>query len=290
MFALAFLYLLLVAALLIHRDQEQEVTPFERTVLTVGLVALWPVFVGEAAVGILARDRSKPLRPALTRAVVVALFPPYRLGTPDPRTGRVWLPRLGWQIPGKPLQKRLEATFGGPLLVFAFLILPMLAVEYVWVEEVRSRPAVALALHIGVSTIWVAFALEFILESSVATNPFRYACDRWLDLAIVILPMLEFVLTKWVDAAPVARLLRLGRALSPDQIARHHQLYRLRGTMGKAWQAFLLLGGVHRLFGVKPEKRIRQIEVQIAELEEQIAELRQQADDLRRTVRSPQTT
>jgi hypothetical protein len=290
MFALAFLYLLFVAGLLIHRDQEQEVTPIERTVLTVGLVAIWPVFVGEAAVGILARDRSKPLRPALTRAIVVALFPPYRMGTPDPRTGLVWLPRLGWQVPGKPLQKRLEAAFGGPLLVFAFLILPMLAVEYFWVEEVRSRPALALALHIGVSVIWVGFALEFILESSVAPNPFRYACDRWLDLAIVILPMLEFVLTKWVDAAPIARLLRLGPALSPDQLARHHQLYRLRGMMGKAWQAFLLLGGVHRLFGAKPEKRILQIEAQIADLEEQIAELRQRADNLRATVQSPQTT
>jgi hypothetical protein len=289
MFALAFLYLLLVAGL-IHRAQEQEVTLFELTVLTVGLVALWPVFVVEAAIGILARDRSKPLRPALTRAIVVALFPPYRMGTPDPWTGLVWLPWLGWQIPGKPLYKRLEAAFGGPMLVFAFLILPMLAVEYFGVEEVRSRPAVALALHIGVSVIWVAFALEFILESSVAPNPFRHACDRWLDVAIVTLPMLEFVLTKWVDAAPIARLFRLGRALSPEQLARLQQLYRLRGMMGKAWQAFLLLGGVHRLLGAKPEKRIQQIEAQIADLEEQIADLRHQADDLRAALRSPQTT
>jgi hypothetical protein len=102
--------------------------------------------------------------------------------------------------------------------------------------------------------------------------------------------MLEFVLTKWVDAAPIARLLRLGPALSPDRLARHHQLYRLRGMMGKAWQAFLLLGGLHRLFGAKPEKRIQQIEARIADLEEQIAELRQRADNLRATVQSPQTT
>jgi hypothetical protein len=162
-------------------------------------------------------------------------------------------------------------------------VLPVLAVEYFGVEEVRSNPGVALALHIGVAVIWVAFALEFILESSVAPSPFRHACDRWLDAAIVTLPMLEFVLTKWVDAAPIARLLRLGRALSPEQLGRLQQLYRLRGMMGKAWQAFLLLGGVHRILGAKPERRIRQLEEQIADLEDQIAELRQQADDLRTT-------
>ncbi len=34
--------------------------------------------------------------------------------------------------------------------------------------------------------------------------------ERWIDVAIVVIPMLEFV-TKWMDLAPLARLLRLGR-------------------------------------------------------------------------------
>ena len=96
--------------------------------------------------------------------------------------------------------------------------------------------------------------------------------------------MLEFILTKWVDAAPLARLLRLGRALSPDQIVRMQRLYRLQGLATKAWHALLLLEGVARLLGQTPEKRLAKVEERIAEVEEEIAELRKDADELQKLI------
>src|SRR5262249_38735301 len=112
-------------------------------------------------------------------------------------------------------------------------------------------------------------------------KPFAFAADRWLDVTIVVLPMLEFFLTKWVDAAPLARLLRLGRALSPGQIARMQRLYRLQGVATKAWHALLLLEGVARLFGQTPEKRLARVEEKIAEVEEELDELRKDAASLK---------
>src|SRR5262249_19674588 len=139
-------------------------------------------------------------------------------------------------------------------------------------------------LHLGVAVIWVAFATEFVLESSAAPDPLAHAKERWLDLAIVVLPMLEFVLTKWVDAAPLARLLRLGRALSPEQLGGLARVYRLRGLVTKSWQAFLLLGGVGRLLGNADARRLRAVESEIADLEERLAELHKEADGLRAKV------
>jgi voltage-gated potassium channel len=280
MFALAAAFLLLVAGL-IHRAQQPQVTDLELTIISVGLAALWPLFVGEAVVGVLRRDRSKPLRPVLLRAVLVALLPPFRMALTDPRTEMIWLPGLGWQPPGKDLYTRLERAFGGPMIVFALLILPVLGLEYFQAEEIRENPGLALALHVGVAVIWVAFAVEFVLLASAAPHPLTYAQEKWLDLAIVVLPMLEFALSRWVDAAPLARLLRLGRALSPEQISGMQRMYRLRGLAMKGWQAFLILGGLGRLIGDADRKRLKEIEDRIAALEDELVGLRKEAAELR---------
>jgi hypothetical protein len=280
MFVLAFVYLLLVAGL-IHRATGKTVAQIEVDVMYVGLVALWPVFVAEAVWGASRRDPAVPRRPVVLRALLVAVMPPWRMALADPRTGLVWVPRLGWQPPGKELFKRLDRAFGGPMLLFAFLILPILVLEYLRGDHVRDTVALALALDLGIAVVWMAFATEFVFKASAHPRPFEFARERWLDVAIVVLPMLEFVLTRWVDAAPLARLLRAGRALSPEQFARMQRLYRLQGLATKAWHAFLLLGGISRLIGYTPEKRLAQLEEQIADLEDQLKDARAEADALR---------
>lgn len=289
MFWLAAADLLLIAGL-IHRAQQPQVTQIELNIMLVGLAVLWPVFLSEQMFGIVRRNRPRPLRPVVLRAVLVMFFPPFRMGTPDPRTGLTWLPRLGWQVPDKNLYTRIDRAFSGPMIVFALLILPVLGLEFFRAEQVRSDPNLALALHLSVAVIWVAFATEFILESSTAPKPIQHIREKWLDAAIVILPMLEFVLTKVVDAAPLARLLRLGRALSPEQITAMQRVYRLRGLLTKGWQSFLVLGGMNRLLGHAEERRLRVVEREIVDLEERLAELRSEAEELKEKIRQREST
>lgn len=280
MFVLSFLYLLVVAGL-IHRATTGTVTGFELDVMSVGLAFLWPVFVAEAVWQVYRRDPAARRGPVVWRAVLVVLMPPWRMALTDSRTGLVWVPRIGWQRPGKELFRRLELAFSGPMLLFAFLILPLLLFEYLQAEQVKEHPALALGLDVGIAVIWVAFATEFIFKASAHPKPFRFAKERWLDVAIVVLPMLEYVLVHWVEAAPLARLLRLGRAISPEQIARMQRLYRLQGLATKAWHALLLIESVARLLGQTPEKRLAKLEEKIAELEEELADLRRDADTVR---------
>ncbi|MCI0702100.1 MAG: hypothetical protein L0241_13535 [Planctomycetia bacterium] len=280
MFVLAFVYLIGVAGL-IHRAPSKSVTQWELDAMYVGLVALWPIFAVEALWSLWRRDRSKRTKPVLLRAILVMFMPPWRLALTDSRTNLIWIPRLGWQSPGKELFKRLERAFGVPMLLFAFMILPILLLEYLRGDLVRDTHALTLALDIGIAVVWLAFATEFVLKASAHPKPFQFAQDRWLDVAIVVLPMLEFVLTRWVDIAPLARLLRAGRALSPEQIARMQRLYRLQGVATKAWHALLLLEGVRRLLGNTPEKRLAKLEEHIEDLEEQLKETRHEADEMR---------
>ena len=282
MFWVAFLHLLLVAGF-VHRAHHPEATRFEIQIMGYGLLVLWPVIVLETWVAFLIRDRAvRPRRSTLVRAIWITFVPPLRMGMPCPFTGRLWLPRWGWCERGKCLEDRLDRAFHKPMLVFAILILPVLALEFTRVADVRSSPSLALTLHISVAVIWVAFAVELAVKVSAARRPVRYCKERWLDLAIVVLPMLEFALTALADAAFLSRLLRLSRAASPEQLARLGQMYRLRGLITKGWRAVLVLRLVAKLTGNTPQKQLRKLEEQIADAEIALAELKAQADELRK--------
>lgn len=283
MFVLGFVYLLGIAGI-VHRAPQERVLPAEVIVMSWVLLVLWPLFVTEAVFALLYRSSEVSLRTAIGRVILVALVPPARMAWVNPVTNQIWLPWWGWRSPGRALVKSLDKVFGGPMLLFAFLILPVLAIEYTQPDLVKETPWLGLALDIGIAVIWVAFAVEFVLKVSAAPSSWRHVRERWLDLAIVGLPMLEFVLTRWVDVAPLARLFRLGRAIGPQQLGPLSRAYRLRALLMKGWHAFLLLDAMARITGNTPEKRLRKVEESIVDLEEQMAELQKEAEDLRKKI------
>lgn len=288
MFWIAFLHLLLLSGLALRAGHAQATRP-ELWVISVGLCVLWPLIAAEAWVAVLIRDRAaRPLRPTVVRAVTITLVPPLRMGMPDPWTGRLWLPSWGWCERGKALEDRLDRAFHKPMLAFAVLILPVLGLEFVRAEEVRSSPILALLLDASVAVIWVAFATEFAIKVSAGRHPLVYCKERWIDLAIVVLPLLEFALSTLADAAPLARLLRLTRAVAPEQLARMGQMYRLRGLLMKGWRALLVMRVVTNLTGNTPERQLRKLEAQIAEAEAVLADLRNQSEELRRQCGPPE--
>lgn len=282
MFWLAFIDLLLIAGI-VHRANHPTALRTELAIIFFGHFALWPIIVIETWIAFAIRDRAlRPWFPTLIRSLIITIVPPMRMGMPCPFTGDLWIPKFGWCERGKVLEDRLERAFHKPMLVFALLILPPLAFEFFRADEVKSNHWLALALHISVAVIWVAFATEFIIKVSAVRRPFKYCRERWIDLAIVILPMLESILTAWADAAPLARLLRLSRAVAPDQLARMGQVYRLRGLLVKGWRAVLVLRVVAKLTGNTEEKQLRKLESEIAEAEAAIAILKSQAEELRK--------
>ena len=278
LFWLAFAYLLTVAGV-IHRAHQADISNFEEWVLAVSLMVLWPLFLAEAIYTARRRHESQPRGRVIRRAILVSLFPPLRMGLRHPMNGLVWLPRLGWRVPGKDLLAKLDHIFRVPMLVFAFLILPVLGFEYVASERANANSWFLLALHISIAAIWVAFAVEFILKFSVAPQPVLYVKEKWVDLAIVVLPALEFVLTYWANSALLARLLRLTRA--SDQLSKYGRLYRMRGLMMKGWHAILTMRAMSRLLGRTLEIELKQNDEAIATLEEELAHLREHSEQLR---------
>jgi voltage-gated potassium channel len=179
---------------------------------------------------------------------------------------------MGWRPVDADLRRALERGFGLPMIGFALLVLPLFALEYYWAEAVRAHPALALGLDIGTAVIWLAFAVELVLMASVSERPLHYCFLHWIDVAIVLLPVVEVL--------PALRLLRLGRSLRLEPLLRWGQLLRLRALAARGWRALLVLQVVQRLAGRSPEHQLNQLRDLLRAKEEEVAQLRREIREL----------
>lgn len=272
MFFLAVLFLIVLAGL-IHRYPRLEPTDPERYLILGGLAVLWLIFLLEAGLRFRLRDRNRPSWKQLLAATAGTLLPPLRMGCRSQvRPNHIWLPGVGWQEINNRLRRTLERVFSVPMIVFALLVLPLLAVEYYAAETIRAEPILALWLDIGTSVIWLAFAIELILMVAVSDRPWRYCFLHWIDVAIVLMPVVELL--------PLFRLLRLGRVLRLEELLRWGRLYRLRALVARGWRAFLLLQIVQRLTGRSLEHQRKQLQGLLQAKEEEMADLRREIKEL----------
>ena len=272
-FFLAVAFLILTAGV-IHRLGHAGLTDFEADVLVWGLLLLWPMFVLEGLLRLLAcRPPGSGLGRRLSAFLGVCVFPAIRMGgRAYADAGKCWLPGPGWVVVDQRLRGRLERLISVPMVIIALLMLPLLAMEYFWLEQVRAHFALSLVLDIGTSIVWLAFALEFIVMVSMANDRTRYCLHNWMNLAVVCLPL--------VDVLPILRLVRLTGFLELQQLGRLSRLYRLRGLLARTWRAVLLLEMIQRLRGRYREKHLQRLKELLNARQEEIAELREEIAEL----------
>lgn len=262
----------------IHRLGHIAVTGVEGHALFWGLVLLWPVFILEALLRLVACRRSGlSWRGRLAGLAAVVAFPPLRLGGRSYADAeKIWLPCLGWTTVDHHLRTRLEHFCSVPMIIIAVLVLPFLALEYFWLEQVRSHFLLSLLLDLGSSIIWLAFALELIIMVAVADSKLLYCLKHWIDVAVVLLPLIDFL--------PLLRLTRLIGVLEIQGVGRLSRLYRLRGLLSRGWRAVLLLEMIQRLFGPYRENRLGRLRKLLAAREDEIVDLRREIAELESTL------
>jgi voltage-gated potassium channel len=272
MFFLALAFLVVLAGL-IHRFPRLDRVGLEMYLILGTLAVLWLVFLVEAAIRFRLRDTGRPAWRALVGVAVVALLPPLRLGCRSQvRPEHLWLPGLGWSPIDAALRRKLERWFSVPMICFALLVLPLFAIEYYWAAEIRSEPLLGWWLDVGTSVIWLAFTVELIVMVAVSERPVRYCFVHWIDVAIVLLPVVEVL--------PLFRMLRLGRVMRLEQLLRWGRLHRVHALVTRGWRALLLLQLVQRLTGRSPEHRLRQLRELLQAREEELADVRREIAEL----------
>jgi hypothetical protein len=254
--------------LTLHFYEHAQDGPFLFIALA-GLIATWPLFWIE---GVRAWRHGWANRKSLLWAT---LLPPLRLGVRDPRANaQIWFPRFGWRTLSPALQADVTHALSQPMLAVSILVLPVIVIE-VWLHDWMATDArIRLANQFATALIWWAFTIEFVVMVSITEKRLDYVKKHWLDLAIILLPLLAFL-----------RAVQLGRLLRLNNLTKTARMYKLRGVAMRTYRALLLVEAVRRLLQGTPERRLahlrqrlidhenegRAIRAEIAELETRLA-------------------
>ncbi|MEZ6087028.1 MAG: bZIP transcription factor [Pirellulaceae bacterium] len=251
----------------------------ELTTLVVMLL-IWPVVIGESILHWCSRPWNRQTYWFHFYSLVFCISPSLRMCARSVEMGkRLWLPGLGWRQTDNRLRRRLERRFSVPMIWIALLILPVLVIELWLKNQVADYRWIRLALHISTGVIWFSFAAEFILMVSVAEKKIAYIKQHWIDLAIILLPLLSFMRSlRLLKLTGVSQIIRISQL---NQIAR---TYRLRGTAMRALRALILLDLFQRLARRSPQKQIAKLQIQLDELESEAKQLRRKIARLQREV------
>lgn len=165
------------------------------------------------------------------------------LPPPPPGCRYVRVTGLGIVIADDQLRRRVDRFFHVPMIILALLVLPLLLLDYVYIRETGTGGATRgwlwwLVIG-GLTLIWIAFTLEFVLKIAIAEHRWEYLRRNWLDLIIIVIPLL--------------------RPLRVAALARTSQAFRLRGVGFKlARYIFTLFIGMEATNRVMARMGIRQ--------------------------------
>lgn len=208
--------------------------------------------------------------PRKWETLYACFLPPLRLARRDTEDGsRMWLPILGWRQIDEDLHEEVERDLSVPMIIVAVMILPLLAIDFVWAAQLERSRELQIVVETGYSITWLAFTMEFIVMFSIVDKKIHYLKTHWVDLLIICLPLVAFM-----RAFRVTQIVRL------QQVTRATRVYRVRGLALRVWRGLLAMDVISRLARMTPEAKIETLRKLIEEkqreienMEEEIAEL-----------------
>ena len=245
MCCVALLDLMLLGAFL-HLTHGQVVTRLALG-LTVGMGICRLMMIAEAVLQAMSGARQ------MKQHIRFILLPLLHLCPRDHVDGEfAWLPLAGWRRRDAALVKDLTRWFGIPMILIALLVLPVVGIELFYAKQVLEWPWLQFAVETCGGFIWMAFVFEFVIMISVVPKKWKYCRTNWIDLAVVLLPLVSFM-----GAA------RLGRLVKLKQLTRTAKIYRMRGLALRMWRAIVALEVIDKILRRRPEQLAERLRAQI---------------------------
>ncbi len=207
---------------------------------------------------------------------LILLFPVMRICPRDHVDGsHTWIPMLGWRESSDALEDCLARAFSWPMIIIALSVLPVVAIEFFYGEWVAQNELGQLAINVCSGLIWIAFVFEFVIMFSVVNQRFQYCKKNWIDLAVILLPLVT-----------VMGAARMGRLMKLNQLSRTAKIYRIRGLAIRVWRAVVALDVLDSILRLDPNRRVEKLRRRIEERESQLERLRCQLGKLESAVAS----
>lgn len=232
-------------------------------------LAMYPVFWLEAAWFVWIGS------PRKWTALYACALPPLRLARRDMQSGtRLWLPVFGWRHIDDDLHEEIERDLSVPMIIVAIMILPLLAIDFVWTEQKAAYPALQVFVETGFSVTWLAFTMEFIVMFSIVNKKIDYIKQHWVDLLIICLPLVAFL-----------RVFKMTQILRLQQVTKASRVYRMRGLALRVWRGLLAMDVISRLARLSPETRIKTLRALIEEKKREIERLEEEIEEIETSLR-----
>ncbi|MHC5068427.1 MAG: hypothetical protein ACYTF0_07530, partial [Planctomycetota bacterium] len=229
--------------------------------------AIYPVFWLEGILRLTWLERGYYNKRRAMFVIIVALVPALRMMLcPVTAQRNLWIPFMGWQRRREALHRRLGRLLSAPMIIFGLMILPVLAMNFIWQKQMDDHPMLGLAVDIAARVIWLAFAIELVVMLASSRKKLSYAIKHWIDVVIVLLPLIAFL--------RVLQVLRLGSVVHASRLAQMTQVYRVRALALRAWRALLLVEGLDRLHSRSAERRLNHLRGSLNKKMEEAEELR----------------
>ncbi len=210
------------------------------------------------------------------RAVAIPLMP-LRMGARRLSDNDLqWIPFWGWSKCNDVLLEELKRKFSMPMIGIALLIIPILFIDLNKTvgEQVAARvPEISLYLEAVQAFIWIAFTFEFILMFSVTRDKLDYCKTNWIDLFIILLPLVSFLRT-FRAIQGIARVNQVARA------------YRFKGVITKVREALVLADMVQRIMYPNPETQLKALQKKIQKNRREKIHLEKQVEMAVRRIKS----
>ncbi len=278
MFFLAILFLA-IAAILIQYLQ----TDFSIKMLSYldemfnFLFALWFIFVAERLLYLLLCPHNR--LKVFIFSLFICLFPPLRLVTM-----RCQMPSALWLYPqwheiNQKLLEEIETWFIYITLPVSLLMLPFWIIEIFHADLLYENFFLHHIVNLGNALIWALFVAEFMFEFSITSKRGEYLIKHWLELFIIILPML--ILTRFMRLGYLTTLFGLGNLseLQVFRLAKLRQmlsLYRARVVFNRILRILSLFDLFRRWQQRRdPQKYLAYLQEQLAYHQEQLSETQQ---------------
>lgn len=278
MFYLTIFFLSLVAIIIqyLQIDNGLDRLLFSQEIVTV-LWLLWPLFFLERLFYLIFCHH-KTWKTYLN-LFLITLIPPLRLAARrcDEQNSIWWNNR--WELVNKTLYKRIEKQFLYPILFISLFMIPFWISEILFSETIYTTYGLLYMMtNLGNALIWGLFVTEFTILISIAQKRLHYLITHWLELFIIILPMLA--LTRFLLIAKYLKISKSGYFLWFVKIQDILNIYRARSVLHRLIRILILINIVKRLYQRRnPKKYLVILRKKRLEKEEEILELEQEIDE-----------
>lgn len=221
-------------------------------------------------------------------SLLIILVPPFRLAARRCHAQPyIWW--NDWQLVDNVLYNQLERKFLYPILSLSLLMIPLWIIDLFFSQHVVMTPVFYHVLTLGNALIWGLFVVEFTIMFSIAPKRVDYLKKHWIELLIILLPMLallRFILvTSYLHALKQANLLQHTNLIPINRLQGMLNIYRSRSVLNRLIRLLVIIDVTKRFYQPRrPERYLAILENQYREKVQELADLQTKIEETRRLI------